>query len=225
MSIPKNAVKRALFGIMKAHERAGKLDERTPRMLRSEISIQFGNSVEDLKDEIKTWISDYFSGNQNVSESSSGDEASRVVKIIKKPEKKEKSRLGKKLVKKERTKIESSSSSSESEYSSDSSESDRENGDASNITSPSHLRSIAKMMGVPPNFWSNLDRNDFDAVASKLREFCEGKGVAKAGDIPTMSEARKYKSQRESAAELEGINQSNIVESRRRKCRDFIPLF
>lgn len=219
----KKTVKKALFRIMKAHEADGTLNEQTPRMLRSELSVQLGASLEDLKEEIKGWISDFFSG-ASLSSSSEEEPQPPVTNVTKKREREAvKPRKVRNEPKKKRKPVESSSSSSESEFSSSSS--DRENDDSGNLDSPSQLRSIAKMVGVPPGFWTNVDRNNFDSIAQKLKEFCDAKGVAKMGDIPTMSEAKKYKAQRETMAELEGINQANIVDSRRRKCRDFIPLF
>ena len=91
---------------------------------------------------------------------------------------------------------------------------------------PTQLRSIAKMLGVPPSFWSGIDKNDALQLSARLKDFCDSKQVPREDvhGLPTLQEAKRYKIQRESKAELEGIDASNIVSSRKRKCTEFLPL-
>ena len=92
----------------------------------------------------------------------------------------------------------------------------------SSSVNTAELRSIAKMVGVPPMFWSNLDKASASSIRMRLAEFCKTKQVEMGSDVPTMKEAKKYKKQREAAAELEGINSSNIVTSKRKRFQDFL---
>lgn len=92
-----------------------------------------------------------------------------------------------------------------------------------NASSAAGLRSIAKMIGVPPSFWPGLNKDNADTVKSKLSEFCQSKAIELKGDVPTMEEAKQYKDKREAIAELEGIDSSNIiVGSKRRRCNEFL---
>lgn len=93
--------------------------------------------------------------------------------------------------------------------------------------SAAELRSIAKMVGVPPSFWSAVDKENTGALSGRLIDFCKSKQVPRADSegLPTLSEAKKYKAWKDANAELEGIDARNIVDSRKRKCRELIPLF
>jgi len=97
---------------------------------------------------------------------------------------------------------------------------------AANITAEK-LRSIAKTVGVAPSFWSGIDKENVEQLSSRLKEFCISKKVpcADPEGIPTIREAKRYQSIQEAKAELEGIDECNILQSRKRKCREFIPLF
>ena len=92
-------------------------------------------------------------------------------------------------------------------------------------TSPSALRSLAKAVGVPPSFWSGLDKTDATMIGERLASFCDSKNIPRKDRLPSIQEAKKYKAQREAAAELEGINATNIVSSKRKRSQDFMPLF
>lgn len=93
--------------------------------------------------------------------------------------------------------------------------------------SAAELRSIAKMVGVPPSFWSAVDKENAGALSGQLIDFCKSKQVPRADPegLPTLREAKKYKAWKDANAELEGIDARNIVDSRKRKCREFSPLF
>lgn len=192
-------VKTALIRCLKIHSKNGTLDSQTPRLLRAEVGAVLDCEVEDFKEQIKLWISEFL-------------DAPPVENRKPKNKKKEKVR---------KPKRQRAASSSSEEYTSESSSDDQE-AEASSVES---LRSKAKMLGVPPSFWNNLEKDNFTAVAARLKEFCDSKSIERKGDIPDLREAKRYRAQRDATAELEGINSSNIVESKRRKCRDFIPLF
>lgn len=81
----------------------------------------------------------------------------------------------------------------------------------------STLRRIAKMIGVPPSFWSGINKNDSKALKTRLLEFCDTKSVQRSGEIPTLKEAKQFQSKREQAAEMEGINSANILTGKRRR--------
>ena len=108
--------------------------------------------------------------------------------------------------------------SSSSGATSDSGSSDSVNGSETHTVT--QLRSIAKLLGVPPSFWSNLDKDSEADVKSRLSEFCVSKNVQVLGEVPTIKEALKYKQQRDALVELEGINSSNIVSGKRKRFVD-----
>ena len=198
-------LKKALFDLLRDHERNGTLDDQTPRLLRTQLAESLGESVEESKEEIKLWITEFLE-NENKRPPTGREN---------KPHKNRST----KSVKRKQARDE------ESESSSDSSSSEDESSESDSSKSAVRLRSIAKMLGVPPSFWSNLDKNNADSVAQKLKLFCEARSVPRAGSIPTMKEAKKYKAKREAENELEGITEANIVESKKRRCREFLPAF
>lgn len=201
-------VKRTLFECLKRHDKDQTLHFQTPRQMREQVSKLVGESVESLKNDIKAWINEYLDAR----------EANAGENIV--PE--NKGRIARKRSKVRRREGLPTSSESDAESAS--------SGPGGLTVSPpeysaSGLRSLAKLIGVPPSFWMGIEKNNVDSVSAKLKEFCDAKMIMREGDIPTMKEAKRYQLKREAAAELEGINESNIVESRRRRCRDFIPLY
>jgi hypothetical protein len=173
--------------------------------LRAQVGEAIGSDVEAYKDDFKVWLNEFMSQIEN----HKMDNSERS----KKPRK---HGVGK------HRKVRRHQSSSSSDDSTSSSEEEHHTAE---VEGAQELRSIAKMLGVPPSFWSNLDKDNFDQVRDRLRDFCNSKNVVRNGDIPTTREARQYKAKREAQQELEGIATSNIIETKKRRCRDFIPLF
>lgn len=192
-------VKSALMQCLGNHSKNGTLNSQTPRLLRAEVGSLLDCDADKFKDQIKLWISEFL---ENATVENRRPKNTKKV-ISWKP------------------KRQRPDSSSSDEYSSESSSDDQDTAQSS----VESLRSIAKMLGVPPSFWNNLAKDNFNSVAVRLKEFCDSKNIPRKRDIPDLKEAKRYKAQRDATAELEGINSSNIVESKRRKCRDFIPLF
>jgi hypothetical protein len=204
-------VRQALIACLVKHEQQGTLNEQTPSLLREQVAETIGESVEHLKDDIKKWITEFVDDRAELRNANAAEND--------RPVNRERTPRGKKNIKRRET-----SSSSSSEFASSSSDgSDHET--APDAHSAAQLRSIAKMLGVPPSFWSNINKDDAHSLAEKLEEFCDLKKIKRAGDIPTVKESKKYKALREAAVELEGINQANIIEPTKRRCRDNIRLF
>lgn len=164
-------------------------------MLREQVAqileVSDQSQIDVFKDKIKVWISEFL---QEPPESSP-------------PKKRKKTKNAKK-------RAASSSSDGYSTYHHSSHEKD------SSVISPSGLRSIAKMVGVPPSFWSEFDRNSASELSARLIEFCDTKAVVRSGGsgtVPTVKEAKAFQRSRETAAELEGISQTNIVSGKRRR--------
>ena len=193
----------ALIAILESHQLEDSLPDQTPRMLRAQVAERLGvESIDDFKEFVKSCISNFLN----------------KPKI--QPKENKPIRNKKKPIKSRKTKRDASSESSD-EFSSESSSED----DEGTPNSPSALRSIAKAVGVPPSFWSDLDKSSASQISERLAAFCDSKSVKRKGPVPTMKEAKKYKAQREAAAELEGIAASNIVSGKRKRSQDFIPLF
>ena len=193
MTVSEAQVRETLIESLKQHQRNDTLPDQTPRMLREQVAkileVSDQSQIDEFKDKIKVWISGFL---QEPPES---------------PPKKKKTKNTKKRT----------TASSCDEFST--SQNSANEGDSSAV-SPSGLRSIAKMVGVPPSFWSGIDRNSTSDLSARLIEFCDTKAVVRSGGsgtVPTVKEAKAFQRARETAAELEGINQSNIVSGKRRR--------
>jgi hypothetical protein len=195
-----------LQSVLCNHRERGTLLEKTPRELRIEVAQSLGLNAQDIdkhKDALKAEISKY------ISQMGPPKIEKKLMKLRSpKPEiRKLKERMNRRRVKPASPSSDSSSSASSSDDS-----------DSRPIT-PASMRSLAKMLGVPPSFWQELDKNDISQMRIKLLDFCESKDVPRADtkDLPTKREAITYKRDRELKAELEGIRSTNIITSKRRR--------
>ena len=194
-----------LLAILKRHKDDGTLLAQTPRTLREELAqvmqVEIGE-IDSRRNEIKVWI-------QSFAENQGLRTVARAPSKAMDP-----APLQKASIRRKETNMTSSSSGATS----DSGSSDSVNGSETHTVT--QLRSIAKLLGVPPSFWSNLDKDSEADVKSRLSEFCVSKNVQVLGEVPTIKEALKYKQQRDALVELEGINSSNIVSGKRKRFVD-----
>ena len=222
-----SSVRTALTRSLRDHHSSGTLPDQTPRMLREQLAQSLDvdiSSIETFKTEMKAWIAEFL-GQVNNTRVETKERVKREVIDVGKAGTKDtrhhaarEAGKSKKKSRKERKAPSSSGDSSSSSSSSSTSDSEDSSDDA--IESPTKLRSLAKMLGVPPAFWSKLDKGDAGAIRDRLVEFCDSKNVTRAVSVPTKKEALAFKATREAAAELEGIDTSNIVSSKRRRCTE-----
>ena len=219
-------VRTALTRCLRDHHSRGTLPDQTPRMLREQLAQSLDvdiSSIETFKTEMKAWIAEFL-GQVNNTRVETKERVKREVIDVGKAGTKDTrhhaAREAGKSKKKSRKDRKAPSSSADSSSSSSSSTSDSEDSSGDSAESPTKLRSLAKMLGVPPAFWSKLDKGDAGAIRDRLVEFCDSKNVTRAASVPTKKEALAFKATREAAAELEGIDTSNIVSSKRRRCTE-----
>ena len=221
-----SSVRTALTRSLRDHHSSGTLPDQTPRMLREQLAQSLDvdiSSIETFKTEMKAWIAEFL-GQVNNTRVETKERVKREVIDVGKAGTKDTrhhaAREAGKSKKKSRKDRKAPSSSADSSSSSSSSTSDSEDSSGDSAESPTKLRSLAKMLGVPPAFWSKLDKGDAGAIRDRLVEFCDSKNVTRAVSVPTKKEALAFKATREAAAELEGIDTSNIVSSKRRRCTE-----
>jgi hypothetical protein len=199
--------------LLEEHEGNGTLLEKTPRKLRAEVADIFripAHDVEMFKDRIKVEINGFIS----VLNAKDDGELEQENRVDKNGRKGAEGRSRKKRKDRAKT-VPASSDDSSAEVSCD---------DDCRPASPSSMRSMAKMLGVPPSFWQGLDKNDATQIRGRLLEFCASRNISRQNlrELPTRREAQIYKRDRDRRNELEGIQSTNIITGKRKRFTDLL---